>query len=198
MTTDLNPYRNIDANIKPRDFEIFCMETLKSYAKQEQLPNFKIAHDQKIETDDGTYQIDVFVEYTALGAKNTVIVECKKQSRSVEREIVAALDRKLQSLGAQKGILISTAGFQSGAVRFAEKHGIALWQVCNNYIRHFSSAASPNYSEAVKFQLLVEQYLPKYFMMEWDCVADYPYNQIYPTQEMYIAARKKVREDYRA
>ena len=74
MTTNPNPYRELDANIKPRDFEIFCMETLKSYAEQEHLQNFKIAHDQKIETDDGTYQIDVLAEYTALGAKNTVIV----------------------------------------------------------------------------------------------------------------------------
>jgi len=198
MTTDLNLYRAIDANITPRNFEIFCMETLKSYAEQEQLQNFRIAHDQKVETDDGTYQIDVLVEYTALGVKNTVIVECKKQTRNVEREIVAALDRKLQSLGAQKGILISTAGFQSGAVRFAKKHGIALWQVCNNYIRGYSNSANPNLSEAVKFQFLVQQYLPEYFMMEWDCVADYPYNQIYPTQEMYIAARKKAGEEYRA
>ena len=161
MTTDLNLYRELDTNIKPRNFEIFCMETLKSYAEQEHLQNFKIAHDQKVETDDGTYQIDVLAEYTALGVKNTVIIECKKQSRSVEREIVAALDRKLQSIGAQKGILISTAGFQSGAVKFAEKHGIALWQVCNNYIRGYSNAAGPERSEVRKFQMLVEQYLPK-------------------------------------
>jgi len=198
VTTDLNLYRNFDANITPRDFEIFCMETLKSYAEQEQLQNFRIAHDQKVEADDGTYQIDVLAEYTALGVKNTVIVECKKQSRNVEREIVAALDRKLQSIGAQKGILISTAGFQRGAVQFAEKHGIALWQVCNNYIRGYSNAASSDYSDELRFKFSVEQYLPKYFMMEWDCAADYPYNQIYPTQEMYIAARKKARVDYRA
>lgn len=42
MTTDLNLYRELDANIKPRDFEIFCMETLKSYAEQEHLQNFKM------------------------------------------------------------------------------------------------------------------------------------------------------------
>lgn len=197
MATYLNLYREFDANIKPRDFEIFCMETLKSYAEQEQLQNFRIAHDQKVETDDGTYQIDVLAEYTALGVKNTVIVECKKQSRNVEREVVAALDRKLQSIGAQKGILISTAGFQRGAVQFAEKHGIALWQVCNNYIRGCCNADGPNYSDEMRFKYLVEQYLPEYFMMEWDCAADYPYNQIYPTQEMYMAARKKAREDYR-
>ena len=196
MTTDLNLYRELDANIKPRDFEIFCMETLKSYAEQEHLQNFKIAHDQKIETDDGTYQIDVLAEYTALGVKNTVIVECKKQSRSVEREIVAALDRKLQSIGAQKGILISTAGFQGGAVQYAKIHGIALWQVCENFIKHISNSINYPSPDIMKYQFLVEQYLPKHFMMEWDCEADYPYTQIYPTEEMLKNARERARENY--
>ena len=199
MEIDTNPYRSLEANIKPTDFEIFCMETLKAYAEKENLRDFKIAHNQKIAVDDGTYQIDVLAEYTALGAKNTVIVECKKQSRSVEREIVAALDRKLQSIGAQKGILISTAGFQKGAVLYAEKHGIALWQICDNYIRHMSAASGrEEYLRVKMFQSLVERYLPKYFMLEWDCSADYPYAQIYPTEEMYIEARRKARENYHA
>ena len=34
MTTDLNLYRELDANIKPRDSEIFCIETLTLYAEQ--------------------------------------------------------------------------------------------------------------------------------------------------------------------
>ena len=81
----------------------------------------------------------MLAEYTALGAKNTVLIECKKQSRSIEREIVATLDGKLRSIGAQKGILISTAGFQGGAVQYAKIHGIALWQVCENFIKHISN-----------------------------------------------------------
>ena len=198
MTTDVNPYRELDSMISPIDFEIFCMETLKAYAKRENLTDFTIKHNQKISTDDGTYQIDVLAEYTALGVKNTVIVECKKQSRSVEREIVAALDAKLHSIGAQKGILISTVGFQSGATLYAKKHGIALWQVCDNYIKHFSAAVSKEYLDRMRSQLAFEKYLPKYFALEWDCSADYPYSEIYPTEEMYIFARKKAREEHHA
>lgn len=198
MTIDINPYRELESFISPVDFEIFCMETLKAYAKREDLKDFKIKHNQKICADDGTYQIDVLAEYTALGVRNTVIVECKKQSRSVEREIVAALKAKLHSIGAQKGILISTAGFQSGATLYAEKHGIALWQICDNYIKHYSAAASKQYLDMIKYRLEVEKYLPKYFTLEWDCSADYPYSEIYPTEEMYMFARKKVREKYHA
>ena len=198
MEIDTNPYRSLESNIKPMDFEVFCMETLKAYAEKEKLCDFKIAHNQKISVDDGTYQIDVLAEYTALGAKNTVIVECKKQSRSVEREIVAALDRKLQSIGAQKGILISTTGFQKGAVLYAEKHGIALWQIFDNYIRHVSMSAGneERHFDMMRFQLATEQYLPKYFVSEWDCSVDFPCTQIYPTKEMLKDAREKARENY--
>lgn len=118
MDIDVNPYRELDARINPTEFEVFCMETLKAYAERENLQNFSIKHDQKIESDDGTYQIDVIAEYTALGAKNVVL----------------------------------------------------------------------------RFQSEVEAFLPKHFMLEWDCVADYPYTQLYPTEEMEQEARNKARK----
>ena len=124
------------------------------------------------------------------------VIECKKQSRSIEREIVATLDGKLRSIGAQKGILISTAGFQGGAVQYAKIHGIALWQVCENFIKHISNSIDYPSPDIMKYQFLVEQYLPKHFMMEWDCEADYPYTQIYPTEEMLKNARERARENY--
>ena len=191
MDIDVNPYRELDARINPTEFEIFCMETLKAYAEREKLQNFSIKHDQKIESDDGTYQIDVIAEYTALGAKNVVLVECKKHSNSVKRDVVTNLHAKLLSLGAQKGIIISTVGYQRGAVQYAEKHGIALWQICDNYIKHISASADNNISDYMRFQLEVEAFLPKHFMWEWDCTADFPCAQIYPTQKMEQEARIK-------
>ena len=193
MDIDVNPYRELDARINPTEFEVFCMETLKAYAERENLQNFSIKHDQKIESDDGTYQIDVIAEYTALGAKNVILIECKKHSNSVKRDVVTNLHAKLQSLGANKGIIISTVGFQRGAVQYAEKHGIALWQICDNYIKHYSASADKHISDAMRFQLEVEAFLPKHFMWEWDCTADFPCAQIYPTEEMEQEARNKAR-----
>jgi len=196
MEIDTNPYRSLAAHISPTDFEIFCMETLKAYAKREKLTKFKITHNQKVEVDDGTYQIDVLAEYFALGTKNIVVVECKKQSRSVEREIVALLYAKMQSIGAQKGIVISTTGFQRGATQYAEKHGIALWQVCNDTIKHFCDCAfiSEQFQEFHKLRFIASQYLPDYLALEWDCSADCPYTQIYPTKTMLRSVLKKAKE----
>ena len=191
MFVDINPYREIDADITAEEFELFCLNTLQAYAEREKLQNFIIKHNQKLKSEDGTYQIDIYIEYTVLGTQNIILVECKKHSNSIKRDIVANLYSKLQSLGAQKGIIISTAGFQSGAVQYAEKHGIALWQVCNNYVKHICASADKRISDIMKLQLEVDRYLPKYFALEWDCSADYPYTQIYPTEKMQQDARNK-------
>ncbi len=194
MTIDTNPYRHLTADIDPKDFELFCTETLRAYAEQEGLRDFAISHDQKIETYDGVYQIDVFAQYTALGARHKVLVECKRQNRSIERDEAADLYGKIQSTGAQKGILISTSGFQSGTVRYAQAHGIALWQICNWFIRHITASAGNHVSEAWKMERMAEQHLPWYFVIEWDCSADYPYAQIYPTKAMYRNASAPSRQ----
>lgn len=198
MKTDINPYRELPANITPQDFELFCMETIKAYAEEEALSDYTVKHNQIIETHDGTYQIDVLVEYTLLGCLHTIVVECKNHSHSIKRSVVADLYTKVQSIGAQKGIVISTVGYQSGAVKFAKEHGIALWQICDRIIKHISNSANPSKPpQILLFQFEAEKYLPKYYMMEWDCAADYPYHELYPTQDMYRAAFEKASKSLR-
>lgn len=198
MEVDTNPYRSLEAQITPTQFEIFCLETVKAYAEREGLKDFKINHDKKIETYDSTYQIDVFAEYTALGCNHKVIIECKHHAGNIKRALVTDLYTKMQSIGAQKGILISTSGFQRDAVKFAKVHGIALWQVFDNRIKHISNSASREIPLAMVWQMEVERYLPKYFVMEWDCEEDYPYDVIYPTPQMYQNARAKASENLEA
>ena len=192
MITEINPFRELEANISPTEFEIFCMNTLKAYAKKEDLKDFSITHNKKIKADDGTYQIDVYAEYTALGAKNIVLVECKKKSNAIKREVVEVLHKRLENLGAHKGILISTSGFQSGATEYAAKHGIALWQICDIHIKHICNSVNLN-TEKMRFVIEIEKHLPKYYAMEWNCVKDYPFNELYPTEQMVKEAVEKVK-----
>lgn len=194
MEIDTNPYRRLSAEITPTEFEKFCLETLKAYAEKESLKDFEIRHNQKVETYDGTYQIDVLAEYTALGCRNMVVVECKKYTRNVERSVVAELYAKVQSIGAQKGILISTSGFQKDAVKFAGVHGIALWQVCEETIKHITNAMGVSIVPFILFKL--RDYLPKFFMLSWDCSRDHPFEQIYPTDEMHQKAIAQLRETW--
>lgn len=188
---DTNFYRLLNADISPTDFELLCLETLKAYGEKEGLKDFSICHNQKVETFDSTYQIDIMAEYTALGCKNKVIVECKKLSRNVERSVVTDLYAKTQSIGAQKAILISTSGFQTDAVKFAGVHGIALWQVCDEKIKHITASVYPKAEYALMWEMTLRNFLPKFFVVQWDCSADWPLEELYPTDEIQRGALEK-------
>lgn len=192
---DTNPYRCLEATITPTEFEVFCLETVKAYAAREGLKDFIIKHNQKIEAHDSTYQIDVYAEYTALGCNHKVIIECKRHSGSIERPVVTDLCAKLQSIGAQKGIIISTSGFQRDAVRYAKEHGIALWQIIDSRVKHIVNCIPPEEMyRQMMWRSIVDYYLPKYFVREWDFEYDFPYTEIYPTPQMYKDAEEKARD----
>lgn len=116
-------------SITPIEFEKYCKEILMAYAEKEKLVNFSITHDAKIVAQDGTYQIDIYATFVALGVQFKVLCECKQYSSAINREKVVILADKIRSIGAHKGILLSTSGFQSGAIQYAKEHGIALIQV---------------------------------------------------------------------
>jgi hypothetical protein len=72
------------------------------------------------------HKIDVWVRFKRFGLETKWAVECKCWATAVTQEKVMALKAIVDDIGADRGILISTAGFQSGAVRAAEKTNITL------------------------------------------------------------------------
>lgn len=80
----------------------------------------------------GDYRIDVLVRLNIFGgAIVAILVECKHQRRPVERDEAMVLEAKLRDVGAHKGMLFSTSGFQKGAIQYATAHGIATIAVVN-------------------------------------------------------------------
>lgn len=179
------------ADCNPTEFELFCLETLKAFGEREKLSDFNILHNQKIKTYDGTYQIDILCEFVALNIKFKVIAECKMYKKPVERRVVSELHDKIESLGASKGIIISTSGFQSGAVDYAKNHGISLMQIVNNRIFYASQSVNMDY---LYFKQLESSFLPKIQCLLWDNDHYYPYDCIYPTTEMIEQAQSKARQ----
>ncbi|WP_345269858.1 restriction endonuclease [Nibrella viscosa] len=111
--------------ISPGDFEVLVKTFLIESGVG--LKDLDVQHNVKESANDGTYQIDVKATFEAFaGSLITVIVECKHYNTPIKREKVEVLYSRVKSLGAHKGILCSTSGFQQGAVDFAKAHGIAL------------------------------------------------------------------------
>lgn len=92
----MNPYREFVASISAIEFEKYCLEILNAYAEAEALKDFSILHNQKAQTNDEEYQIDIIAEFVALSVGFKVIVECKRYSRPVEREKIIVLADKVR------------------------------------------------------------------------------------------------------
>ena len=170
-------------SITPVEFEKYCKDILLGYAEKENLPNFKITHNEKLTAYDGTYQIDIYAEFTALGSKIKVICECKQYTSPIAREKVVILADKIKSIGAHKGVLLSTSGFQSGAVQYAREHGIALIRVYDNKRDFYSHSNGANEYNEEDPLLIAEKRLPPYFAVLFSGNADEP-AKIYPSVSM--------------
>jgi len=186
----LNPYRDIVSEISPTEFEEYCLKILTAYAESEKLKDFSITQNEKIKAADGEYQIDIYAEFVAISAKFKVIVECKRYSRPIEREKVALLADKVRSIGANKGVLISTSGFQSGAVEYAKVHGISLIQIFDKHIMHIQASAS---SKIDSRRLEFIKYSSPYYAYQWGVtISDFPDKKIYPTARMDMELNERI------
>jgi len=82
--------------------------------------------DHKVTGVRGEHKVDVYVNFKALSVECSWIVECKHWNSNVTKEKVLTLQSIVQDVGADKGVLVAKKGFQSGAIRSAQKSNIVL------------------------------------------------------------------------
>jgi restriction system protein len=78
-----------------------------------------------------THDIDVLVKAHYVGFDLVWIVECKDWARRVTKLHVLALREIVADVGADRGILLSEAGFQSGAVEAATLTNVHVTSLAN-------------------------------------------------------------------
>ncbi len=119
---------SVPVEITPSQFEKLVLAWLRECSSDNQPIETK--HLGVVEGAGGEYKIDVLVSIKIFGgALVTVLVECKHQGRPVEREDALVLEAKLRDVGAHKGMLFSSSGFQRGALQYAAARGIATISV---------------------------------------------------------------------
>ncbi len=183
-------YEKRTVNMKPEEFEKYCLEILKGYAEEEKLKDFKILHNEKMQAPDGAYQIDIYSEFIAMGGIMKIICECKKYASSVKREKVEVLYNRVRSLGVHKGIFMSTAGYQSGAIEFAKAHGISLIQIADKSVKFIMMAYGFTEREMNYMSALQDLY-PKFIGQK---LTEYGVEDVYPTSSMVKEMHKKLKE----
>ena len=112
------------ADITPAEFERFVVELLGSVAPL--VDDLETRLHDKVEGVDGVYDFDATVRFRFGGMSFLTVVEAKRYTGPIKRALVQILHAKLQSVGAQKAVMIATAPYQSGALNYAKTHGIAL------------------------------------------------------------------------
>lgn len=135
------PPRDLAINLTPKQFEMEIEKFLRDMGAH--LSQFQVQRLEKIEGSDGEYEIDVTARFEALGTDFLVLVECKHYKSAVKREVVQVLRDKIQAIGAQKGIIFSTAYFQRGAINYAKAHRIALVQVADGRTSYITKSDGP-------------------------------------------------------
>jgi hypothetical protein len=87
---------------------------------------YKAERGVKIKGVRGKHQVDVAACFEFGGLCYSVIVECKYWNERVKKAQVAVLSSVVSDIGAEKGIIISTKGFQKGALELAKNSNIEL------------------------------------------------------------------------
>ncbi len=82
--------------------------------------------DKIIEGARAKHKIDVWITFNKFGLDIKWVIECKYWNTNVPKEKVLALKGIIEDVGADRGVLISRKGFQSGAIKASQKANITL------------------------------------------------------------------------
>ena len=115
---------SLTAGITPEEYEAGVEEVIREWGMG--LTEFQVKRREVLTGTDGEYEIDVSARFEALGVNFLVLAECKHYKNPIKREVVQILHDRLRSVGGHKGIIFATSSFQSGAIEYAQKNGIAL------------------------------------------------------------------------
>lgn len=90
-----------------------------------------------------THAIDVYVSFLHLGIDCKWIIECKLWNKKVPKEKVLTLQKVVEDLGADRGIIISENGFQKGAKNAIQNSNITLVTKLSEFEKTVKSIENP-------------------------------------------------------
>jgi len=97
--------------------------------RQNQLDQLEVQHDVKVQGIGTRHQVDVYCKFQLAGHDQQIIIQVKKEKTPAKQSDLLAFQGVLDDIpGQPRGILVTHAGYQAGALSYAEAKGIALIQ----------------------------------------------------------------------
>jgi hypothetical protein len=152
-------------DLSPAQFEDFVVELLGAIASE--VEDFTVRLHERIEGPDGAYDFDATVRFRLGGLQFLVLVEAKRHKDPIKRELVQVLHAKQQSVGAQKSLMVSTAPYQRGALKYAKSHGMALATVTEGRFTYETRSAEPMWPlspEEARYRLGLPEFVAYAFL----------------------------------
>ena len=110
-----------------REYELFVKQYFENELQKELKQPIEVKHQENLMTATGRiYNIDLNYNFKLGGINYLTIIECKNWKNTITRDLILTLREKANDLGAHKAILLTTKGFQSGAVEYALEKGVGL------------------------------------------------------------------------
>lgn len=112
---------------KNTEYEQFTRKVFTGLSSQKRVKTIKLQHNVKLLGNSGTrHQIDVYWEYEKDGQLHKVAIECKNYTNKVSIGKVRDFYGVLADIEGLQGIMITKAGYQSGAKKYAASKNIHL------------------------------------------------------------------------
>jgi hypothetical protein len=113
-----------------RDHELVTKAIYEALLTQDEVKNLDIRHDVKIQGTHSQHQIDVYWKIRAAGIEYKTIVQVKKDKRPTTKGDIHTFEGVLNDIpGQPRGVFVTRAGYQSGALKHARGVGILLLQL---------------------------------------------------------------------
>jgi hypothetical protein len=129
-----------------------------------------------VEGARGPHDIDVSVRFVRFGLHQHWIVECKLWTRRVSKLNVAALQKIVENVGADRGLLIAEAGHQSGAHIAAKNTNISLISLADLRESAKAELLSLGFSEVRRRATVMKRYT----LSLWEEVRTGPFWKSHP------------------
>lgn len=111
---------------KNTEYEQFVRSIIEAVLRAQGLETVNVQHDVHVQGISRSHQIDVYWEYRLGGVLHRVIINCKRYADTVEVTDVLTLSGVLADMPGARGLIVTTVGFQKGAVDYAKTHQIGL------------------------------------------------------------------------
>src|SRR5215471_8133830 len=108
------------------EYEKYVRDITQVLLNAQGLETIRVEHDLLVKGLSREHQVDVYWEYRLGGVLHRVVINCKRYKNTVEVTDVMTLAGALNDMPGARGVVVTTVGFQKGAMDYAKAHQIGL------------------------------------------------------------------------